>query len=113
MLSVYSEVLPHWITLGALNPVFATIMAGLLTGVGLLMLMRHKASLGGVGVLAIYMQSKHGWNAGKLQMGVDCIIVMASFFVKSPAIVALSILGAIALNLVIAINHRPGRYTGF
>lgn len=113
LLSVYSEVLPRWIHLGDLNPAFAAIMAGLLTGVGLLMLMRHRASLGGVGVLAIYMQEKHGWNAGKLQMAIDCAIVLAAFFVKSPALVALSVLGAVALNLVIAINHRPGRYSGF
>jgi len=113
LLSVYSEVLPRWIHLGDLNPAFAAIMAGLLTGVGLLMLMRHRASLGGVGVLAIYMQEKHGWNAGKLQMAIDCAIVLAAFFVKSPTLVALSVLGAVALNLVIAINHRPGRYSGF
>lgn len=113
LLSVYSEVLPHWIHFEKLDPAFAAIMAGLLTGVGLLMLMRHRASLGGVGVLAIYMQEKHGWNAGKLQMAVDCAIVLAAFFVKSPLLVALSVLGAIALNLVIAINHRPGRYSGF
>lgn len=113
LLSIYSEILPRWISFGTLNPAFAAIMAGLLTGVGLLMLMRHKASLGGVGVLAIYMQEKHGWNAGKIQMGVDCAIVLAALFVKSPWLIVLSILGAIALNLVIAINHRPGRYSGF
>lgn len=113
MLSVYSEVLPHWIQLGTLNPIFATVIAGLLTGMGLLMLMRHKASLGGVGVLAIYMQNKHGWNAGKIQMAVDFVIVLAALLIKDFSLVALSILGAVALNMVIAINHRPGRYTGF
>lgn len=113
MLSIYSEVLPGWIQLGNLNPVFAAIMAGLLAGVGLLMLMRHRASLGGIGVLAIYLQEKHGWRAGKVQMAADCAIVLAALLIKDFSLVMLSIVGAVALNLVIAVNHRPGRYLGF
>lgn len=113
LLSIYSEVLPGWIPLGTLQPAFAAIMAGLLAGVGLLMLMRHKASLGGLGVLAIYMQEKHGWRAGKIQMVADCIIVLAALLIKDFSLVALSVLGALALNMVITINHRPGRYSGF
>lgn len=92
---------------------FAAIMAGLLAGVGLLMLMRHRASLGGIGVLAIYLQEKHGWRAGKVQMAADCAIVLAALLIKDFSLVILSILGAVALNLVIAVNHRPGRYLGF
>ncbi len=113
LLSIYSEILPGWIQLGNLNPVFAAIMAGLLAGVGLLMLMRHRASLGGIGVLAIYLQEKHGWRAGKVQMAADCAIVLAALLIKDFSLVILSILGAVALNLVIAVNHRPGRYLGF
>lgn len=113
LLSIYSEVLPAWIPLGHVHPVFAAIMAGLLAGVGLLMLMRHKASLGGLGVLAIYMQEKHGWRAGKIQMAADCVIVLAALLIKDFSLVALSVLGALALNMVITINHRPGRYSGF
>lgn len=113
LLSIYSEVLPAWIPLGSVHPVFAAVMAGLLAGVGLLMLMRHKASLGGLGVLAIYMQEKHGWRAGKIQMAADCVIVLAALLIKDFSLVALSVLGALALNMVITINHRPGRYSGF
>jgi hypothetical protein len=30
-----------------------------------------------------------------------------------PVSVMISVLGAIVLNLVLAMNHRPGRYLGF
>lgn len=113
LLSLYSELLPHWIQFGAMNAFFAAIMAGLLTGVGILMLIRHKASLGGVTVLAIYMQEKHGWRAGKIQMAVDCAIVLAALLIKGMSVVGLSVLGVLALNMVITINHKPGRYSGF
>ncbi len=112
LLSAYSELLPRLLSLDHLDVMFAAIMAGLLAGISLLILIRHKASLGGLGVLAIFLQERYGIRAGKFQMGADCAIVLASFFVVDAWHVLLSVLGAIALNLVIAVNHRPGRYMG-
>jgi uncharacterized membrane-anchored protein YitT (DUF2179 family) len=110
LLSLFSELLPRWIRIESIDPVFAAIVAGLLAGAGLLMLIRHQASLGGVGVLAIYLQKKRGWRAGNLQMIADALIVGGAFFLVEPERVALSILGAVVLNLVLVVNHRPGRY---
>ena len=107
-----TEFMPRWITIAAIDPVFAAVLAGLLAGAGLLILIRHQASLGGVGVLAIYLQKRRGWRAGNLQMIADVAIVGAAFFVVPPDRVALSVLGAIVLNMVLTINHRPGRYFG-
>ena len=81
-------------------------------GFGLLMLIRHRSSLGGLGVLAIWLQQRRGWSAGKVQMAADCAIVAAAFTIMDPFRVALSIVGAVVLNLVLTFNHRPGRYMG-
>ena len=112
LLSLFSELLPRWIHIECVDPVFASVLGGLLAGAGLLMLMRHQASLGGIGVLAIYLQKRRGWRVGTLQMIADALIVCGSLFVIAPEKVALSILGALVLNLLLAINHRPGRYFG-
>ena len=112
LLSLYSEVLPRWIHIENIHPVFAAIIGGLLAGAGLLMLVRHRASLGGLGVMAIYLQKKRGWSAGTLQMIADGFIVCGALAIVDPLRVALSILGALVLNMVLAINHRPGRYFG-
>ena len=112
LLAVYTEVLPMLITLQSINPVFAAVMGGFLAGVGLLILIRHKASLGGLGVLAIYLQNSKGWRAGKVQMAADFVIVGAALLIRDPLSVGLSILGALALNLVIAVNHKARRYMG-
>lgn len=112
LLAVYTETLPALIRLQSLDPTFAAVMAGFLAGVGLLMLIRHQASLGGLGVLAIHLQNTRGWRAGKVQMAADVVILGAALFVRDPYSVALSILGALALNLVIAVNHKAGRYMG-
>lgn len=112
LLSLYTELLPTLIHLQSLNRGFAAVMAGFLAGVGLLMLIRHKASLGGLGILVIHLQNTRGWRAGKLQMGADCLILGAALFVRDPVSVGFSIVGAVALNLVIAVNHKAGRYMG-
>jgi uncharacterized membrane-anchored protein YitT (DUF2179 family) len=112
LLAVYTEALPGLISIRSIDPLFAAIMAGFLTGVGLLILIRHKASLGGLGVMAIYLQNTRGWPAGKVQMAADCLIVGAALLVRDPFSVGLSIVGAFALNLVIAVNHKAGRYVG-
>lgn len=112
LLSVYTELVPQWISVSHVHPVFAAILGGLLAGAGLLMLIRHQASLGGLGVMAIYLQKARGWRAGNAQMIADGFIVTAALFIVDIEKVALSILGAFMLNLVLSINHRPGRYFG-
>jgi uncharacterized membrane-anchored protein YitT (DUF2179 family) len=112
LLSLYAELLPRLLSFATLDRVFAAVMGGCLAGVGLLMLIRHRASLGGLGILVIHLQNSRGWRAGKLQMAADCLILAAGIFVRDPYSVGLSIVGALALNLVIAVNHKTGRYMG-
>jgi uncharacterized membrane-anchored protein YitT (DUF2179 family) len=112
LLSLLTELLPRWIDVARLDPLFAAVMGGLLMGMGLLVLFRHHASLGGINVLVLYLQQRRGWRAGKVQMVVDILIVLASVAVVPLPLIALSIVGSVALNLVVATNHRPGRYLG-
>ncbi|PHV09723.1 hypothetical protein CSQ89_20140 [Chitinimonas sp. BJB300] len=112
LLSIYTEWLPQLMQLNQLNPVFAAVAGGFLAGAGLLMLVRHRASLGGVGVLAIYLQEKYGWRAGHIQMAADVMILIGSLLLLDVRSVALSVLAAAAVNVVITVNHKPGRYVG-
>lgn len=111
LLSLLVHLLPKVIGFQLLNPAFAVVMGGLLMGTGMLILFRHRASLGGLNVLALYLQEKFGWRAGKVQMLFDCAIVLGAFAVVDWQHVALSVAGAVILNLTLAVNHRPGRYT--
>ncbi len=110
LLSLFTQWLPHAIAFAYLSPVLATILGGLLCGTGMLILFRHRASLGGLNVLVLYLQDRLGWRAGKVQMAIDSLIVLGALWVTDWERVALSVLGAVVLNLTLAINHRPGRY---
>ena len=113
LLSLASELLPRWVTVQALDPAFAALLGGLLAGVGLLILFRHRASLGGLNVLVLMLQERKGWRAGRVQGAVDVLILLAAAPWLTLKQLALSVLGALVLNFVLAVNHRPGRYVGF
>ncbi len=110
LLSIFSEMLPLVFKVEMLNPLYAAAMGGLLAGVGLLVLFRHKASLGGFNVLVLYLQERYGLRAGLVQLGLDAIIMLLSIPMISLQAVVVSLLGAAMLNLTLAVNHKPGRY---
>ncbi|RCK40308.1 YitT family protein [Thalassospira xiamenensis] len=110
LVSLFSKLMPMWIDFSMLNPIFAAIAGGALMGIGLLMLFRHRAGLGGINILALYLQEHFGIRAGYFQLAVDLVILACAFLTLPFNKVLLSILGAVVLNLIIALNHRPGRY---
>jgi uncharacterized membrane-anchored protein YitT (DUF2179 family) len=110
LMAVLSNVVPQMVRFDALNPAFTAVFGGLLMGAGMLILFRHRASLGGFNVLVLYLQERFGWRAGRLQMGLDCAIVLGAFALTDWQHIALSILGAVVLNQTLATNHRAGRY---
>ena len=113
LLSLFSILLPDQISFAYLNPVVGAILFGILTGTGLLALFRHGASLGGVGILALYLQDKIGFKAGWTQLIFDLVIFALAFTVIDAKAVAYSLLGALVVNVTIAINHRRDRYIGY
>ncbi|USH05459.1 YitT family protein [Grimontia kaedaensis] len=110
IVSVAVDHLHHVIEIARIDPIYAAIIGGGLIGMGMLVIFRHKMSLGGFNILALYLQERFGIRAGKVQMALDCSIVVMSLFIVDFWLIALSIVGAISTNLILAINHKPGRY---
>jgi len=108
--SLLTSLQPKVMEIVAIHPAWAALLGGLLLGYGLLALYRHRASLGGVGILGIYMQERFGIRAGLVQLAIDMCVLAAAFFVATPPVVFYSVLGAVVLNLFVAINHRADRY---
>lgn len=109
-LSVLSALMPGWVDFSTLNPAFGAILFGFVSGAALLAIFRHGASLGGIGILALYLQDKTGFRAGHTQLLFDALLFAVALTLLPWPIVAWSFLGAAVVNLVIAINHRRDRY---
>lgn len=112
LVSAFAYLHPLMLPQAPLNPVYATLVGNLLAGVGMLMVFRHRSSLGGLNTLALLSQERLGWRAGWVQLGMDTAIILAALAVVPVGNVLLSAAGAVVLNVVLALNHRPGRYLG-
>jgi uncharacterized membrane-anchored protein YitT (DUF2179 family) len=110
MLSVISIYLPQYVSFATLNPAVGAVLFGFLSGSALLALFRHGASLGGVGIMALYIQDKTGFKAGWTQLIFDACVFAIALTLRDVTTVAWSFLGALVVNLVIAMNHRRDRY---
>ncbi|NYI80333.1 uncharacterized membrane-anchored protein YitT (DUF2179 family) [Nocardioides panzhihuensis] len=106
MTRVHADLLP----LDGLDTIYGVVAGNLLVGLGLLVIFRHGASLGGFNVLVLILQERLDLRAGYVQMGLDLSVILLALAVVTPATVLLSALGAVVLNIILAFNHRPGRY---
>ncbi|MDS9468355.1 YitT family protein [Paracoccus sp. MBLB3053] len=110
LLSLIVQILPSRLHFGEIHPLVAALLLGCLTGSALLALFRHGASLGGIGIVGLYIQDATGFRAGWTQLIFDACLFAAALLLRDVETVAWSFLGAVVLNLVIAINHRRDRY---
>jgi len=112
LVSLLVQATPLWLEIGAVQPVYAALAGGGAMGLGLLVLARHRTAIGGVNILALYLQEKRGWRAGWVQLAIDAAIFAGAVFVLPLDRLAVSLLGTLVLNAVLGMNHRPGRYRG-
>ncbi|MDM0012128.1 YitT family protein [Variovorax sp. J22P168] len=110
LVSLLSAVHPLFVPLQGVAPFYAAAMGGFIMGTGFVILFRHGASLGGINIVALYLQDRYGLRAGHLMLGIDLAILALAYFVVGAAALLPSVAGAVALNLVVALNHRKDRY---
>ncbi|MFW2587129.1 YitT family protein [Sagittula sp. SSi028] len=112
LLSLFTEILPLGLTITVLHPLMAAIVFGVLAGIALIVLFRHGATLGGVGIVALWLQETRKIPAGNTQLSFDAFVFVLAFVMFPWDVAALSLLGAVILNLMITVNHRGDRYIG-
>ena len=112
IVSLLVQATPLWLDIASVQPVYAALAGGSIMGLRLLALARHRTAIGGVNILALYLQEKRGWRAGWVQLSIDAGIFLAAAFVLPPDRLAISLIGTLVLNAVLGMNHKPGRYMG-
>jgi uncharacterized membrane-anchored protein YitT (DUF2179 family) len=112
LLSTMAEAAPAVLRIDYIDPGVSAFLAGATLGLGLLAIFRHGASLGGIGILAFYLQDRFGIRAGYVQLGVDAVLFAVAFFVLDPGLVLWSLMGAVIVNVIVAVNHRDDLYIG-
>ncbi|QXI30258.1 YitT family protein [Pseudomonas vanderleydeniana] len=95
-----------------INPDIGCILGGTFLGMGILCLARHNASMGGTGSVVLWIQRRFSINAGIAQLACDAaLFIVASLYLPLEKMVW-SLLGTVAMNAILIIWHKPGRYRG-
>lgn len=103
--AAFTDALPQMLAITPVSRPLAALIGGLLCGVGMLMLIRHGASLGGLNVVVLKIQQRFGWPAGWTQLGLDACIVLAGAASGGGADrLLVSIIAVVAINLVLVFN---------
>ena len=110
LISVFTELHTANITISFVTPFDSCALGGMFMGLAFIVLFRHRASAGGLGIFVLYVQERFGLSAGLVQLCFDAVIVLAALFVVDLQVVLASVLGVVVLNVILAMNHRPGRY---
>lgn len=110
IVSILPEHLHFLMTVQASNPLIAGIIAGIFIGLGMLILFRHRAGIGGSSILASYLQDKNVLRAGYFLLIFDLGVMLLSVFFIPLLNIFYSLIAAAVLNLQVAVNHKPGRY---
>ena len=112
LVSLASAAMPSLLAVAPRSAWAASFLAGAVIGMGLIVIFRHRASLGGIGILALWLQERAGLRAGLVQLAFDLALFAAAFALLPPGPVLASTLGAVVTNLIVAVNHRNDRYVG-
>lgn len=111
LVSAVNEVLNMTVTLHISSPYIGGVIGGFLMGVGMLMLFRHRCSIGGFNILAIYLQEKGIISAGKIQLLLDISVLVFLGITVDITVIIPTALSVLALNVVLIMNHKDGRYS--
>lgn len=106
------KLIPNGLVIGHVDPMVAALGGGTFCGMGILALARHGAGVGGTGIVTLWLQKKYGINAGRTQVAIDGVILLAALAIVAPELVGWSSLSAIAMSSMVMAWHRPGRYFG-
>ncbi|QWT42813.1 YitT family protein [Dickeya dadantii] len=111
-LSAATQAVPGLLTINYIHPLFSALVGGTFLGMGILSLARHNASVGGTGVVTLWLYKRFNINAGKSQMLLDILVFAVSIFTMPAHLLLWSALSALAMNAMLMNWHKPGRYQG-
>jgi uncharacterized membrane-anchored protein YitT (DUF2179 family) len=100
------------LNLSGIPPGIGSVLGGTFLGMGILCLARHNASMGGTGAIVLWIQRRFSINAGLSQLACDCVLfLVATLYLPFDKLIW-SLIGTLAMNCILIIWHKPGRYRG-
>ena len=109
IMSVLCDWLPRHLALAMLDPWLAAVLGGCSWAM-FSDPVSSPGQSGWVGIVALIAQKQRGVGARAMQLALDAVIVTSALLTVPLQRVLMSIVAVVVLNIVLATNHRPGRY---
>lgn len=106
ILSVLSDFLEATVTFQVVHPIISSVLGGALIGFGLILVFRSGSSLGGINILALYLDKRYGINPGKTIMTTDVLIVGSALFVFGLIQVLISMVAIFVMTSILGRYHK-------
>lgn len=106
LVSLITDSLTLLINIDSIPVWLASFIGGGLIGIGLLILFKHNTSLGGVNILALYIEKHHGIHSGKIMLATDMLVVLCALFLYPIEQIAYSLIGFLVLTSVLGRYHK-------
>jgi len=106
LVSVLTDVLGLLISIQTIPVWLASFIGGGLIGVGLLLIFRNNASLGGVNILALLLEKRRGIHSGKSTLAIDMLVVALALTSYQTEQILYSMIGFFVLSSVIGRYHK-------
>ncbi|WP_084644996.1 YitT family protein [Oceanobacter kriegii] len=90
----------------SISPMLAATLAGCCVGIGVIALFRHHCSPGGMGVVALLVDTRFGIRAGWVHLAFDVVLFAIALWCMPFELVLYSFWAALVMNLLIAWNFR-------
>ena len=111
LVSVITDSLSLLINIDSIPMWLASFIGGGLIGIGLLILFKHNTSLGGMNILALYIEKHHGIHSGKIMLSTDMFVVAMALFLYPIEQIIYSLIGFFVLTSVIGRYHKKAPIT--
>lgn len=112
LIFILASVTRQSLDIARIHPAFAALAGGTCCGAGILALLRHRTGVGGVNIIAMWLEESRGWRLGWLHMVIDGAILLVALTTLGLMQFAWSVLSMVAINMILVAWHRPGRYLG-
>nr|WP_225899600.1 YitT family protein [Croceicoccus gelatinilyticus] len=113
LVSIITAITRFSMEIGSIHPAFGALAGGTAAGAGILAILRHKAGVGGVTILSIWLEKKFGWSVGWMSFVLDAIIILSAILMIPSELALYSVLSVAAVSGILIAYHKPGRYTGY
>jgi uncharacterized membrane-anchored protein YitT (DUF2179 family) len=106
LVSILADTMQLLISLESIPMWLASFIGGGLIGVGLLLIFRNNASLGGVNILALFIEKKYHIHSGKVILSIDLLVVLLAMTSYTFEQLLYSTLGFVVLTSVLGRYHK-------